>query len=277
MTLTADKLPASRRWMDLTTMEAAELPPETVALLPVTAVEQHGPHLPLGTDAYINRGIIDRMLALLPRDVPVLVMPEQTVGTSEEHRDFAGSLSHRPARLMDIWTDVLSCILNSPVRRLVIFNSHGGQTGLLAPVTLDLRVRHGLFAAYASWFDAGYPDGLFTEDEIQYGLHGGTIETSLMLHLRPDLVRTDKIADFPSRAIALDAITGQLSANPGQGRLGGFGWKAQDLQPSGVTGNAAAATAKAGEALLDHLTAALAQLVTDMAAASDMMGDGAPL
>ncbi|MBN9019060.1 MAG: creatininase family protein [Rhizobiales bacterium] len=270
-------LPPSRLWMDLTTVEAAALPPETVALLPVTAVEQHGPHLPVGTDAYINRGIVARMLDMLPRDVPLLVLPEQTVGTSEEHRDFAGSLSHRPARLIEIWTDVLSCITNSPVRRLIIFNSHGGQTGLLAPATLELRVRQGLFAAYASWFDAGYPEGLFTDEEIHYGLHGGTIETSLMLAIRPDLVRMGKIADFPSRAIELDTTTRHLSANPGYGRLGGFGWKALDLQATGVTGNAAAATAEAGQKLLDHLAAALAALVTDMTAASLMMGDGRPL
>lgn len=261
-------LPVSRRWIDLTTVEAAALPPETVALLPVTAVEQHGPHLPLGTDAYINRGIIGRALELLPPEVPFLVLPEQTVGTSEEHLDFAGSLSHRPGRLIDIWTDVLTCVRNTPVRRLILFNSHGGQTGLLAPTALDLRVRFGLFVAYASWFDAGYPQGLFTDEEIRYGLHGGTIETSLMLHLHPELVRTDKLADFPSSAIELDTLTRHLSANPGYGRLGGFGWKSADLQPSGVTGNAAAATAEAGKKLLDHLGASLATMIEDMAAAT---------
>lgn len=272
--MTYATLPASRLWTELTTVEAAALPPETVALLPVSAVEQHGPHMPLGTDAYINRGILARMLELLPADVPLLILPEQTVGTSQEHLDYAGSLSQTPTRLMQIWTELLACLVNTPVRRLLIFNSHGGQSGLLAPVTLDLRVRHGFFAAYASWFDGGYPEGLFTDEEIVHGMHAGAIETSLMLHLRPDLVRMPFSDNFASRSIALDTVVSQFSANPGGGRMGGFGWKAQDLQPSGATGDASIATAEKGRLLLDHLAAKLATLIADIGKVAPVYGDG---
>ncbi|MCX5495321.1 creatininase family protein [Kaistia dalseonensis] len=262
-------LPPSRQWIDLTTFEAGALPRETVVLLPVAAVEQHGPHLPIGTDALINRGIVARMLELLPKDVPFLVLPEQTAGTSQEHIDFAGTISFEPPHLMRIWSHVLVNVRRAGINRVIIFNSHGGQTGLLAPVAVDLRAKLGMFVAYASWFDAGYPEGLFSDEEIRHGMHGGAIETSLMLHLRPDLVRTDLMADFHSKSVDLDVVAKQISANPGDGRLGGFGWKAADLNSQGVTGDASVATAEAGRILLDHLAGALALLVQEMAKAVD--------
>lgn len=254
----------SRFWVELTTVEMAALAPETVALLPVAAVEQHGPHLPLGTDAFINRGIVNRMLEVIPAGIPLLVLPEQTIGASQEHLDFPGSLAHAPPRLLAIWDDVLTCAHRAGVRRFLVFNSHGGQTGLLAPAALDLRVRLGALVAYASWFDAGYPPDLFTDEEIRTGLHGGDIETSLMLHLRSDLVRREQIADFQPATHAIEAETRQLSANPGGGRLGGFGWKAQDLQPSGVTGDASRASVEKGRRLLDYLATCLAELAADL-------------
>ena len=252
--------------MELTTVEAAALPNETVALLPVAAVEQHGPHLPLGTDAFINRGILDALLQRLPSGTPLLVLPEQTIGTSGEHLSSAGTLSHRPSRLIEIWSDVISCLSTTPVRRVLILNSHGGQTGLLGPTAVDLRVRHGLLVAYASWFDAGLPLGLFSAEEHRYGMHGGAIETSLMLHLRPDLVREHERADFPSRAVAMDRRFEQLSANPGYGRFGGFGWLATDLNPAGPTGDATSATAEKGGVLLEQIAAALLALIVDLIA-----------
>ncbi|MDR3372681.1 MAG: creatininase family protein [Ancalomicrobiaceae bacterium] len=258
-----------RYWIELTTLDAAELPQSTVAILPVAAIEQHGPHLPVGTDAYINRGLITRFLELLPEDVPAVVLPEQSVGASAEHLDFPGSLAQTPARLIDTWTDIIACAARSGLRRFLIFNSHGGQSGFLAHAALDLRVRLSLFVAYASWPDIDYPAGLFAAEELAYGMHGGAIETSLMLHLRPDLVRIDRIADFQPSTSGIEMAARQLSANPGNGRLGGFGWKAQDLQRAGVTGNAAAASAERGQILTDHVAARLVELVSDVGKADE--------
>ena len=215
--------------------------------------------------------MITRFLELLPDNVPAVVLPEQTVGASAEHLDFAGSLALSPARLIDTWTDIIACAARSGIKRFLIFNSHGGQSGFLAHAALDLRVRLGLFVAYAAWFDAGYPEGMFSSEEIVYGMHGGAIETSLMLHLRPDLVRQSKIADFQPITREIEAVARQFSANPGNGRLGGFGWKAQDLQRSGVTGNAAAATAENGRVLLDHVATRLVELVGDLGKADDFV------
>lgn len=262
---------SSRYWYELSSDEIAALPANCVAVLPVAAIEQHGTHLPLGTDTFINRGILQRTLDVLEESVPVVILPEQAVGASQEHMDYAGSLYHPADKLIGQWTRVLEGAVQGGVKRLLIFNSHGGQSGLLAPVCLDLRVRHGVAAAYAAWFDAGYPDGLFDEVEMRYAMHGGAVETSLMLHLRPELVRIDKAVKAPYGAIAIEAATRQLSANPGGGRLGGLGWKSQDISIHGIDGDAGAASAEKGRLLLDHLAARLADLLRDLA------GDGVPV
>ncbi len=255
-----------RYWLEMTSPDHAALPENTVAVLPVGATEQHGPHLPVGTDCLINNGIVAAALTKLGDEIPAVVLPLQPVGASQEHLDYAGSLAHPAPDLMQSWTRVLDCAVRSTgLKRILIFNSHGGQSGLLAPVALDQRVRHNILGAYATWFDAGYPEGLFTADEIRTGFHGGDIETSLMLALHPELVVMENLGDFRSSVDAIEAGTQQLSANPGGGRVGGLGWKAQDLNVDGVTGDAGRATADKGRALLEHTAASLAALITDLA------------
>ncbi len=146
-------------------------------------------------------------------------------------------------------------ISRTKISKLLLFNSHGGQTRLLQPVALELRRRFDVLVAYASWFDGGYPDGLFSEEEFAFGIHAGAIETSMMLHLQPDLVDRDYVADFPSQAAAFEKQFRALQTDPGGGRLGGFGWMMQDLGPSGAAGDATRATADAGKALVDHAAA----------------------
>lgn len=252
-----------RHWIDLTTADFAGLPETCVAILPVAAVEQHGPHLPVGTDTMINRGILAEALDGL--NTPVLVLPEQTVGTSEEHRLFPGTLSHPPAELIGLWTRLLEGVVRAGVRRILLFNSHGGQLHLLQPVALTMRVQHGVLCAYASWFDAGLPDGLLDPAEARFDIHGGAIETAMMMHLRPDVVVASRIAAFPSTAQNLARTCRQLAADPGGGALGGFGWMSQDLNPYGVMGDAGGATPALGRALVGHAAAALRELIADVA------------
>ena len=255
----------SRYWMELTTRDVAKLPPGTIAILPVAAVEQHGPHMPLGTDTLINREIVARCLELLPTDLSVVVLPEQAIGSSGEHAAFPGTLSLAPAAAMQLWDGVLTDVITrTTISKLLLFNSHGGQTRLLQPVALELRRRFEVLVAYASWFDGGYPEGLFSDDELAFGIHAGAIETSMMLHLRPELVDRDYIADFPSQAAAFEQRFHTLQTDPGGGRLGGFGWMMQDLGPSGAAGDATRATAEAGRALVDHAASRLRELLLDM-------------
>ena len=256
----ASSLP-SGRWQDLTTTDFARVDPaRTIALLPVAAIEQHGPHLPLSTDAVINEGVVNEMLQRLPASASVLVLPALTVGDSLEHTAFPGTLSADLNDLLGLWLSVGRGVARTGVRKLVIFNSHGGQRAHVDLAALRLRVAHGLLVVRAHSFSFGVPPGLFEVDELAHGLHGGAVETSLLLHLRPDLVRHQALADFPSMGRELAAKGGLLGVE----KPVGIGWMTQDLNPHGACGNAAAASADKGEALLDHLASQLVKLLAEV-------------
>jgi creatinine amidohydrolase len=253
------RLPA--RWAELATTDfAAEEVRRAVAVLPVGAIEQHGPHLPLATDAIISLGIVDAALALLAPGVAALALPVQEIGTSAEHLAFGGTLSLDAASLIRNWTQVAEGVHRAGLRKLVIFNAHGGQTGVPELVAADLRARLGMIVSWASPGAFGTPEGLVDRHEAVHGLHGGLKETAMLLHLRPDLVRRDAIRNFASTGEAMARDFEQLRAS---GRVG-FAWQAQDLNPAGVVGNAAAATAELGARLVEHAAQGLAQLIGDM-------------
>jgi creatinine amidohydrolase len=256
----ATSLP-SGRWQDLTTTDFARVDPaRTIALLPVAAIEQHGPHLPLSTDVVINEGVVDEALRRLPTSASVLVLPALNVGDSLEHTAFPGTLSADLNDLLGLWLAVGRGVARAGVRKLVIFNSHGGQRAHVDLAALRLRVAHGLLVVRAHSFSFGVPPGLFELDELAHGLHGGAVETSLLLHLRPELVRREALADFPSFGSTLAARGGLLGVE----KPVGIGWMTQDLNPHGACGNAAAASAEKGAALLDHLATQLLRLLAEV-------------
>ncbi len=264
---TPNRAPASTLpsgfWQDLATTDFARVDPlRTIALLPVAAIEQHGPHLPLATDALINQGVVAAALQRLPASASVLVLPALNVGDSLEHTHFAGTLSADLEHLLGLWLAVGRGVARAGVKKLVIFNSHGGQRAHVDLAALRLRVAHGLLVLRAHSFSFGVPPGLFEADELAHGLHGGAVETSLILHLRPDLVRREALADFSSLGAALAARGGLVGAE----KPVGMGWMTQDLNPQGACGNAAAASAEKGAALLDFLAARLVQLLGEVEA-----------
>jgi creatinine amidohydrolase len=251
-------------WCDLATTDFAAVDAEsTVAVLPVAAVEQHGPHLPLGTDAFINEGILRAALPRIPRTITALVLPPLEVGASLEHTRFSGTLSARAETLIELWTEIGRGVAAAGVRKLVIFNTHGGQKAVVDLVALKLRAECGMLVARASYFAFGVPAGLFASREAALGLHGGELETSLMLHLKPELVRLEAAQDFVGLPQRLAADAGSLL---GVEKPIGIGWLAGDLHASGVCGNAARADAERGAALLEHYAAQLAALVAEVAA-----------
>ena len=247
-------------WQDMTTEEIGALDASRViALLPVAAIEQHGPHLPLSVDATIVDGIVARALELLPEALPVSVLPTQAIGKSNEHLAFPGTLTLGAETLARLWTEIGDSVARAGVRKLVMFNAHGGQPQAMEIVARELRVRHGMLAVAASWYAFGVPDGLFPQDELRHGIHGGAVETSIMLHLRPDLVRRDRLADFPSLGARM-AGAYRLLGPTGIAKLG---WQAQDLNPQGACGDATNADAERGARIVDHAARHLVTLLEE--------------
>jgi creatinine amidohydrolase len=251
----------SRHWQDLTWTDFRALPDNGVAILPVAAVEQHGPHLPVGVDATINAGVLARALALLPDEATVLALPMQSVGLSVEHVRFPGTLTLSAETLIAVLTEIGRSIGRAGVRRLVVLNSHGGQPQVVDIVCRRLRA-DGMFCVSCMASHLGLPPEVrLSETEQLHGIHGGLVETSLMLHLRPDLVRMQHAADFRSAWLAHEAAFSLLTP---EGRIG-FGWETQDLHPAGALGDASAATAELGAAILEYQAARLATLVQEVA------------
>ena len=249
-----------RHWQDLTWPDFRSLPPDTVAVLPVAAIEQHGPHLPLSVDATINAGILARALCLVPGDATVLALPMQSVGLSVEHIRYPGTLTLSAESLIAVLTELGRSVARAGVRRLMILNSHGGQPQVVDIVCRRLR-GDGMFAVNCMASRLGLPPGVtLSQDEREHGIHGGLVETSVMLHLRPDLVRMQHAIDFRSAWLARKTPSSVLTPEGGVG----FGWETQDLHPLGALGDASAATAETGAAILEHQAGRLAMLLHEI-------------
>ncbi|MBS0506363.1 MAG: creatininase family protein [Proteobacteria bacterium] len=258
----------SRFWAELSTRDFAEartwgLAAQTVAVLPVAAVEQHGPHLPLSVDATLLDGVIAAALPLLAPELPVLFLPPMNLGLSTEHRSYAGTLTLSPATLLALWTEVGECVARAGIKKLLIFNGHGGNVAAMDIVARELRQRCGLLVYASSWFNLPLPDAvaaLFSAHEHRFGIHGGEIETSMMLHLAPATVHMEHARDW--RSTSQDRA--ERFALLGNGKSAKMGWAMEDYQSAGAVGNAAAASADKGQAVVLAAGQALAQLLAEL-------------
>lgn len=254
--------PATRRWQDLSGPQIAALAsPETVVVMPVAAIEQHGPHLPVSVDTVLVEGVVARVSALLPADARVLFLPTQCVGKSDEHAHFAGTLTLSGETLARAWNEIGDSVTMAGMAKLVILNSHGGQPSVMADVARSLRARNGMLVVPCNWWDLGLPEGLFSDEERTWGIHAGDIETSMMLALAPQLVRMDLARDFRALGQEIEAEFPLLASGDGVR----FGWQTQDLNAQGACGNATLATAVKGEAVLEHVSRRIAALIEETA------------
>lgn len=253
------------RWRDLTSPELAALAArDSVALLPVAAIEQHGAHLPLDTDITIGEGIIDAACAICrgqDNATSLLVLPTLAPGASQEHTAFPGTLSLAAEDMMAQLRAIGAGVARAGIRRLVLFNSHGGNKAVLDLAALQLRSEHGLLVVKANYFRFAPPADALAADELAHGLHGGALETSMMWHLAPEAIRRDALADHDS----LGAQRARAGLTLGPEGDAGFAWRAEDLNPSGVTGNAAAGSAEMGQRLVAHFGARLATVLEETA------------
>ncbi len=252
---------APRYWQDMSAAAFAALDStRAIAVLPLAATEQHGPHLPVSVDCCINDGVLDAALTRLPCDATVLALPRQTVGKSDEHARYPGTLTVSAEALIRHWNDIGDSVARAGIGKFVMFNSHGGNPPVMEIVARDLRARHGMLAVSANWYDLVELEKFFDAAEVRHGIHGGEIETSMMLHLRPDLVDMSKAENFISSGAEMARDFKYLSpdARPS------FAWETQDLNVAGAVGNAAAADAARGKQVVEDAAEGLAALLGDV-------------
>lgn len=231
-----------------------------IAVLPLAATEQHGPHLPVTTDVLIADAYLARVRELLPASVPACFLPVETIGISTEHIDFPGTQTLPTETALKKWTAIGEDVARRGVRKLVIVTSHGGNSAAMMLVAQDLRAHRKLFVVTTSWSRLSGADKLFPADEVRHGIHGGAVETSIMLARYPDQVRKSAIADFPASSIAMERQYRWLSTQ----RPAPFAWQAQDLNASGAVGNATLAVAEKGEQLIDQGATGFCELLGEV-------------
>jgi creatinine amidohydrolase len=248
-------------WGDYTTTEYASIVPEaTIAVIPVAAIEQHGPHLPVSTDTTIMTGMLETVIERLPDDLDVRFLPIQAVGKSNEHLYAPGTLTLPASTLIDAWTELGASVARAGVRKLIFVNSHGGNEEIMGIVSRELRVRFGMLSVKTSWQRFGRPEGMYTEQEDRLGIHGGDVETSLMLHFRPDLVDMEKAQNFVSNVARAEQEFDLLR----QTGTHAFAWISTDLNPQGVVGDASIATAEKGRSTAEFQADGFIRLLRDV-------------
>lgn len=240
----------------MTSREIAGLGDPTVVILPVAATEQHGPHLPTGTDAFILQGIL-AAAARRAEIADAVALPLQPIGWSIEHGNLPGTLSLDAPLLADAWTSLGVAVAAAGLRRLLILNGHGGNPPAIAQAAMRLRSAHDLLVAQVHWEALADPAELAPADAPPRDWHAGWIETSVMLHLRPELVAMEQAA-----ASEMRLPEGLPPDGPAP-----WAWMTTDLSASGVVGDPRLASAKLGKALVERTVDGLSDLLGRMAAA----------
>jgi len=252
--------PAHRRWEDIALPPSRAKAAPLIAVLPLGAHEQHGPHLPPETDTIIVNGIVESVIAALPPTLPVTFLPTETIGYSVEHIGLGDTQSLTWDEAIGRWIGIAETLHGHGVRKFVMLNAHGGNAPLMTIVATEARIRFGMLAVATSWTRFGLPPDTIDPREKAFGIHAGEIETSVMLALDPGRVDMAKADLFPSFQEELDRAAGFLRAYGPHA----FGWTMRDLNPVGAAGNARAATAEKGRRLIAHSTAGLVGLLEDV-------------
>lgn len=232
-----------------------------IAVLPLGAHEQHGPHLPFDTDTLIAEGLVERLIPDLPSSLPVTFLPVEPVGYSVEHMDVAGTRTLAFDEAVERWLGIAEDMNRQGIKKFVMLNAHGGNSPLMTIVATEARIRFGMLAVATSWTRFGQPTGWIAPEDKAIDIHGGDIETSVMLALWPDKVDMAKAETFTSRQSDFTRDFTHLRAYGPHA----FGWKMSDLNEKGVAGDASVATAQRGEQLVTHAVEGIIELLEDVA------------
>ena len=234
-----------RYFPDLTGPQVGQLLSDrSIVVQPLGAIEQHGPHLPLSTDSLVATAVAEATVAEVGDELDVWLLPTLEYTKSNEHAWSPGTVWLSATTLLAVLDDIGRCIATTPVKRLVFLNGHGGNSALLNVANRELRLAHGLMTFLTH---PGVPPdqgGTSPADELGMGVHGGTDETSIMLHLAPHLVNMDLAERRVPETLAMNHYV----------RFGGrvgFGWMSNDFFADGYIGDPTVATAELGKQLFE--------------------------
>jgi len=251
-------IPDSRNFAYLSWKQVDQLPREqTLLVLPTAAIEQHGHHLPLATDTLINNLLLGKALERLPTELPIFALPPVCYGKSNEHIGFPGTLSVSAQTFLAVVRDLGASIAASGFKKLVLYNTHGGNTSLVDVIARDLRAEFGL-RTFTLFGSAGAAFEGVSPQERAYGFHAGEVETAFLLHGVPELVhRSEFTSNYIARVDAPELLKPE-------GSSANFAWLTKDIAPSGVLGNPAPATAENGEKWANEASARVADALLAM-------------
>jgi creatinine amidohydrolase len=251
-------IPNSRKFAYLNWKQVEALPKgETLLVLPTAAIEQHGHHLPLATDTLINNLLLGKALQGIPAELPIYALPAVCYGKSNEHIGFPGTLSVSAQTFMSVVHDIGASVAAGGFKKVVLYNTHGGNTSLVDVLARDLRAEFGL-RTFSLFGSAGVPFEGVSVQERTYGFHAGEIETAFLLHATPELVRTNEYtANYIARVEEREMLKPE-------GSSANFAWLTRDIAPSGVLGDPSHASAEKGERWATEAGARLAEILVAM-------------
>jgi creatinine amidohydrolase len=249
-----------RRFVDLRGPEVIEkISPRSIFIQPLGAIEQHGPHLPLSTDSVVATAVAEAAVDQYGDEVDAWLLPTLEYTKSNEHAWSPGTIWLSVTTLLAVLDDIARCVATTPAKRLVFLNGHGGNSALASVANREIRLKHGLMTFLAH---PGVPPdqgGVSPASELGMGVHGGTDETSIMLHLAPELVRMELAERRVPEKIALNQYV----------RFGGrvsFGWLSNDFFPDGYIGDPTPATAELGATLFQGAVRGFGEALREIAA-----------
>lgn len=242
----------------LTTLEIENMPKEDVLIiLPVGAIEQHGPHMPVYTDTLIGEVMLHEAFEHLPEDAPIWLIPSFSYGKSTEHLECPGTITLSAQTMMMVLQDIAASLARSGFKKLLLFNTHGGNADLLGMMAREIRISTGLSVYRLDPGAVHYSDSFTDEEEKASGIHAGDVETSLVLAASPDWVHPElavrEMPNFP-RSPSFSF------------RSRSFAWVMKDISVSGIAGDATKATPERGAAMLKAAGPLLAEALMEIAA-----------
>lgn len=243
-------------WTEIQEMSDKE---NAVIIQPIGAIEQHGPHLPLIVDGAIAAAVTGDALAKLDRRIPAYAMPTLYYGKSNEHWHFPGTVTLSAETLMAVLTEMAESIYRAGFRKLVLLNAHGGQPQIMEIVARDLHQKYEdlLMFPFFVWRVPNVAASLLSDRELEFGIHGGDAETSLMLSILPETVRMDRAVKEYPQGLPENSMLSMEGKLP-------FAWLTKELTRSGVLGDATVATKEKGDRIRESLSESWVEVIRDV-------------